>query len=135
MSVKDETESARTSLRWTCCTRTQVLHAASEAHEAAVSEGFDVNEATTLSLTLAELTSVADAETEASVSISAGGWRLEVTARTGVVPRAVLAQAHSAFHSEHRSDGSVVFIADYRRPRMAHRRSSLRAAMLDSTHL
>ncbi|MDP2269165.1 MAG: hypothetical protein Q8N23_06270 [Archangium sp.] len=66
---------------WDCFNRNQVLAAAFEVHEAAMSAGFMPDEATTLSLSLAELCAQAVTVARggvASVFFSDAGWRLEV---------------------------------------------------------
>lgn len=68
-------------LVWDCFNRGQVLAAAFEVHEAAMRVGFMPDEATTLSLSLAELGTQAVLYARggvASVFFSDSGWRLEV---------------------------------------------------------
>ena len=64
---------------WDCSNRGQVLAAAFEVHEVAMSRGLMPDEATRLSMSLAELCSHGGV---ASVTVSEAGWKLEV-ARTG----------------------------------------------------
>lgn len=66
---------------WDCFNRGQVLAAAFEVHEAAMKAGFMPDEATTLSLSLAELcvqSATYSRGAVASVFFSDTGWRLEV---------------------------------------------------------
>lgn len=66
---------------WDCSNRGHVLAAAFDVHEAAMNAGFMPDEATTLSLSLAELCSQAVLYARgavASVFFSEAGWRLEV---------------------------------------------------------
>ena len=66
---------------WDCDNRGQVLFAAFEVHEAAMKAGFMPDEATTLSLSLAELCVQAVRYARgavASVFFADSGWRLEV---------------------------------------------------------
>ena len=66
---------------WECSNRGQVLTAAFEVHEAAMRAGFMPDEATTLSLSLAELCVQAVLYAQgaiASVFFSESSWRLEV---------------------------------------------------------
>ena len=74
---------------WDCFNRGQVLAAAFEVHEAAMKAGLMPDEATTLSLTLAELCAQSVTYARggvASVFFSDGGWRLEI-ADSGPVDR------------------------------------------------
>ena len=66
---------------WECSTRGQVLAAAFEVHESAMKAGFMPDEATTLSLCLAELCVQAVLYARgavASVFFSESSWRIEV---------------------------------------------------------
>lgn len=66
---------------WDCFNRAQVLSAAFEAHEAAMNAGFMPDEATTLSLTLAELCVQAVTNAHGAIAtlfFTDAGWRLEV---------------------------------------------------------
>jgi hypothetical protein len=64
---------------WDCSSRGQVLAAAFEVHEAAMKQGLMPDEATRLSMSLAELCAQGGV---ASVTFLEAGWRIEV-ARTG----------------------------------------------------
>lgn len=67
---------------WDCSSPSQVFHAAFEAHEAAMRAGFLPDEATTLSLSLAELGTHAAThgrQGQARVLFEDAGWRLEVS--------------------------------------------------------
>lgn len=66
---------------WDCFNKGQVLTAAFEVHEAAMRAGFMPDEATTLSLSLAELATNSVSSSRgavASVFFNEAGWRLEV---------------------------------------------------------
>lgn len=109
---------------WDCFNRGQVLAAAFEVHELAVMAGFMPDEATTLSLSLAELGTQAVLYAHggvASVFFSEGGWRLEVadsgpaSGRAGVpVLRSVLPRPFTSLRARGVGEGSVV-IAQYER--------------------
>ncbi len=118
-------------LKWACASRSQVFDAAFELHEVAVHAGFAPDEATTLSLTLAELsTPVAEPGSECSVSLHPRGWHLEVTARhANESPRIGSAQVRGSLRTELRDDGSVKYVADYERPPAPFRASTLQAAV------
>ena len=60
---------------WDCSNRGQVLAAAFEVHEVAMSRGFMPDEATRLSMSLAQLCSEGGA---ASVTFTDAGWKLQV---------------------------------------------------------
>mgnify|MGYP007112204904 CR=1 FL=1 len=62
---------------WECFSTTQVYLAAFEASEAALGAGFFPEEATALSMTLAELASQSPAGSVVSVFFSGDSWRLE----------------------------------------------------------
>ena len=109
---------------WDCFNRGQVLAAAFEVHEAAMKAGFMPDEATTLSLSLAELCvqSVTYARgAVASVFFSDAGWRLEVadsgpTAQRTTVPvlNAALPRPLTSLRARPAGLGTVV-IAEYER--------------------
>lgn len=93
-------------ISWKCASRSEVLSAAFELHEVAVSQGLAPEEATTLSLTLAERAGpIAKGGSEASVSFTPRGWHLEV----------------------HDGGGQVVSVADYVRPMPQVRASTLKS--------
>lgn len=110
---------------WDCFNRGQVLAAAFEAHEAAMKVGLMPDEATTLSLTLAELCghSVTCARGGvASVFFSDGGWRLEIADSGPSVDRvpvpllqSKLPRPLSSLRARAAGQGTVV-IAEYERP-------------------
>ena len=107
-------------LKWACASRSQVFDAAFELHEVAVHAGFAPDEATTLSLTLAEL----------STPVAEPGRHLEVTARhANESPRIGSAQVRGSLRTELRDDGSVKYVADYERPPAPFRASTLQAAV------
>lgn len=109
---------------WDCFNRGQVLAAAFEVHEAAMKVGFMPDEATTLSLSLAELgtQSVLYARGGvASVFFTDAGWRLEVadsgpaSGRIGTpVLQSVLPRPLTSLRARGAGEGSVV-IAQYER--------------------
>lgn len=121
-------------LKWACASRSQVYDAAFELHEVAVHAGFAPDEATTLSLTLAELsTPVAGLGSEATVSLHPRGWHLEVTApHASESPRVGSPEVRGSLRTELRVDGSVKYVADYERPLPQFRASTLRAAVSSS---
>ncbi|MDP1829090.1 MAG: hypothetical protein Q8L48_37855 [Archangium sp.] len=65
---------------WDCSSRGQVLAAAFEVHEAAMNEGYMPDEATRLSMALAELAAHGGL---ASVYFLELGWRVEVAPAAG----------------------------------------------------
>ncbi len=70
---------------WDCMSQAETLAATFEVHEAAIAHGFMPEEATTLSLVLAELSMRAVKRAKgavASVFFSPEGWRLEVALAT-----------------------------------------------------
>lgn len=87
---KSEVPSLPRTQVWDCLSQAQTLAATFEVHELAMSQGFLPDEATTLSLVLAELAMRACREAKgavASVFFAADGWRLEVSlAPSPVVP-------------------------------------------------
>jgi len=107
---------------WDCFNRGQVLAAAFEVHEAAMNAGFMPDEATTLSLSLAELCVQAVTSARggvASVFFSEAGWRLEVAdsgpaeeRKNGPVLTAVLPRPLTSLRSRSAGTGTVV-IAEY----------------------
>lgn len=109
---------------WDCFNRGQILAAAFEVHEAAMSAGFMPDEATTLSLSLAELCAQAVASAQggvASVFFSDSGWRLEVADSHPVAERqhqpvlhAKLPQPIASLRFRAAGTGTVV-IAEYER--------------------
>jgi hypothetical protein len=107
---------------WDCFNRGQVLAAAFEVHEAAMKAGFMPDEATTLSLSLAELCaqSVSTAKgAVASVFFSDAGWRLEVTDSGSAEKRRPLLNSSlprplTSLRARNAGDGTVV-IAEYER--------------------
>lgn len=104
---------------WACFNRNQVLAAAFEVHEAAMSAGFMPDEATTLSLSLAELCAQAVTVARggvASVFFSEAGWRLEVadsdSRQSEPVLHAKLPRPLASLRSLAAGTGTVV-IAEY----------------------
>jgi hypothetical protein len=72
---------------WDCLNQAQTLAATFEVHEAAMAQGFLPEEATTLSLVLAELAMRACRVAKgsvASVFFAADGWRVEVAVGSAV---------------------------------------------------
>ena len=107
---------------WDCFNRGQVLAAAFEVHEAAMKAGFMPDEATTLSLTLAELCSQSVTYARggvATVFFSDGGFRLEI-ADSGPsgerlpVLHSKLPRALTSLRARAAGTGTVV-IAEYER--------------------
>jgi len=106
---------------WDCFNVAQTFAAAFEAHEVALSTGFLPDEATTLSLALAELAGHAVKHAKgsvASVFFSSDGWRLEVCdAGPGMVtppqlkngPRQTTVRLHA------RPQGGSLVVAQYER--------------------
>ena len=99
---------------WDCCNETQALVAAFEVNEVALHAGFMPDEATTLSLTLAELARGG----VASVFFGDSGWRLEVCGfKAGSMNLRSVASDALKLRVHKRSSGDVV-IAEYERPSM-----------------
>jgi hypothetical protein len=65
---------------WVCSSNSQIYAAAFEVHEAAMSHGFMPDEATSLSLSLAQLATnaVKEGSSTARVEFEPEGWKLEV---------------------------------------------------------
>lgn len=106
---------------WDCFNPAQTYAAAFEVHEAAMRAGFLPDEATTLSLALAELASVAVQHARggvASVFFSSDGWRLEVCdAGPGLDAPPVLSvgPALSSLRVHRRPTGGSLVVAQYTR--------------------
>lgn len=76
-------------LTWEARSRAQALHAAFEAHDAALYAGLMPDEATTLSLVVAELGTTVAAQAQGgtlAVTFLADGWRLEAAQGQGGLP-------------------------------------------------
>ncbi len=109
---------------WDCFNRGQVLAAAFEVHDAAMKAGLMPDEATTLSLTLAELCSQAVTYARggvASVFFSEGAWRLEIADAGPSIDRLPVPVLHSklprrlsSLRARAAGAGTVV-IAEYER--------------------
>ncbi len=109
---------------WDCFNRSQVLAAAFEVHEAAMKAGLMPDEATTLSLTLAELCSQAVTYARggvASVFFNEAGWRLEIADSGPASDRLPVPVMHtklprplSSLRARPAGQGTVV-IAEYER--------------------
>lgn len=109
---------------WDCSSPSQVFHAAFEVHEAAMKAGFMPDEATTLSLSLAELGAQAVAHGHgghARVEFKDEGWKLEVAdggPHAGRVARPILRSPlpHPLTSLKVRSEqGAAVVVAHYER--------------------
>ncbi|MBL8915215.1 MAG: hypothetical protein JNM17_31215 [Archangium sp.] len=116
--------SRREALVWDCSNRNKLFAAAFELHEVAMHAGFSPDEATNLSLTLAELgTRAAKYERggQASVFLRPDGWRVEMPAAD--VPTALVTNSNgrTTLRVVTRSDGDEVAIAEYARvvPRLS----------------
>lgn len=107
---------------WDCFNKAQALGAAFEVHEVALHSGFMPDEATTLSLTLAELAMNAVQVARgavASVFFGPNGWRLEVSeAGPGASAdlRAVPREALTSYRVVRKADGAHLVVAEYERP-------------------
>ena len=80
-TLRSLTGPRREALVWDCSNRTKLFTAAFELHEVAMHAGFSPDEATSLSLTLAELGTRAASKrcgASASVYLRPDGWRVEV---------------------------------------------------------
>ena len=111
-------------LIWDCANRGQVLAAAFEVHEAAMKEGFMPDEATSLSLSLAELCVQAVLYARgavASVFFADAGWRLEVADSGPSTHQARAPALHCNLPRPlsslrvHTGEHSTVVIAEYER--------------------
>lgn len=108
---------------WDCSNRGHVLSAAFEVHEAGMKAGLMPDEATSLSLTLAELCSQAVLYARgavASVSFTDIGWRLEVADSGPTAERLTFPVLHSALPRPLSSlrvwkGRSTVVVAEYHR--------------------
>jgi hypothetical protein len=106
---------------WDCLSRAQTLAATFEVHEAALQHGFLPDEATTLSLTLAELAMRAVKEGKGAVAscfFSADGWRLELVdfaCPELQVDSSALLRSLTSVRVHPRPGGGAVVIANYRR--------------------
>jgi hypothetical protein len=108
---------------WDCSNRGQVMEAAFDVHEAAVKAGFMPDEATSLSLSLAELCSQAVLYARgaiASVFFTDTGWRLEVADSAPTSERITFPVLHSVLPRPLSSlrvwkGKSTVIIAEYQR--------------------
>jgi hypothetical protein len=117
-SLRSLASPRRRPLTWDCSNRAKLYAAAFELHEVAMHAGFSPDEATTLSLTLAELAtraSKASCTGKASVYLRRDGWRLEVPGAD--VPTALVttsAGGHTRLRVISGADGSVA-VAEYDR--------------------
>jgi hypothetical protein len=105
---------------WDCFNRAQAITAAFEVHEVALHSGFMPDEATMLSLTLAELATHAVEEARggvASVFFGAHGWRLEVSDASTSSSRPELRSidAHAVSLRVVPRVGGKVIVAEYER--------------------
>ncbi len=110
---------------WDCRTRAQALNAAFEAHEVALHSGMFPDEATSLSLTLAELTNKAS-DGRATLFFGGNGWRLEVTGFTTPVTFSLNTLSHelrpTVLHVIENVEGDEAQHHHRRGRRQAHRR-------------
>ncbi|MGV3625369.1 MAG: hypothetical protein ACO1OB_31450 [Archangium sp.] len=106
---------------WDCFNSAQTYAAAFEVNEAAIRAGFMPDEATTLSLALAELASRAVTQARggvASVFFSSDGWRLEVCDAgppLGAPPNLTVAHQLSSLRVHRRPTGGSLVVAQYTR--------------------
>lgn len=109
---------------WDCFNKSQALSAAFEVHEVALRSGFMPDEATTLSLTVAELASNAVQHAKggvASVFFNDHGWRVEVSdAGEGLstsAPRltSVSREQLSSLRVVRKPSGGSLVVAEYER--------------------
>lgn len=106
---------------WDCFNVAQTFAAAFEAHEVALSTGFLPDEATTLSLALAELAGHAVKYAQggvASVFFNSDGWRLEVCdAGPGMAkpPELKSGPRHASVRLHARPQGGSLVVAQYQR--------------------
>lgn len=108
----------RDALVWDCSNRSKLFTAAFELHEVAMHAGFSPDEATTLSLTLAELGTRAAQKScggNASVFLRPDGWRVEMPGAD--VPTALVSSSsgRTTLRVVTRDDGNAVAIAEYDR--------------------
>ena len=106
---------------WDCFNTAQAYAAAFEVHEVALTSGFLPEEATTLSLTLAELAGHAVKHARggvASVFFHRGGWRLEMCdAGPGMVapPKLKSSGLLASVRLHARPQGGSLVVAQYQR--------------------
>ncbi len=106
---------------WDCFNSAQTYAAAFEVHEAALRTGFMPDEATTLSLALAELAGLAVKHARggvASVFFNSDGWRLEVCdAGPGLdaPPELTVGRSLSSLRVHRRPTGGSLVVAQYQR--------------------
>lgn len=106
---------------WDCFNSAQTYAAAFEVHEAALCTGFMPEEATTLSLALAELAGMAVKHARggvASVFFNSDGWRLEVCdAGPGLdaPPELSVGRSLSSLRVHRRPTGGSLIVAQYER--------------------
>lgn len=110
--------SRREALVWDCSNRNKLFAAAFELHEVAMHAGFSPDEATNLSLTLAELGTRAtqcDRGGRASVFLRPDGWRLEMPGADVPTALATNPNGRTTLRVVTRRDGDAVAIAEYDR--------------------
>lgn len=106
---------------WDCFNSAQTYAAAFEVNEAALRAGFMPEEATTLSLALAELASRAVSQARggvASVFFSSDGWRLEVCdagPALNAPPTLTVSGQLSSLRVHRRTTGGSLVVAQYTR--------------------
>lgn len=106
---------------WDCFNPAQTYAAAFEVHDAAMRAGFLPDEATTLSLALAELASRAVKQARggvASVFFNSDGWRLEVCdagPALDVAPTLTVSAQLSSLRVHRRATGGSLIVAQYTR--------------------
>jgi hypothetical protein len=108
---------------WDCFNKSQALSAAFEVHEVALRSGFMPDEATTLSLTVAELASNAVQFAKggvASVFFNDHGWRVEMSdsSETSSAPpqlRSVSRAQLSSLRVVRKASGGNLVVAEYER--------------------
>lgn len=111
---------------WDCFNKAQALSAAFEVHEVALRSGFMPEEATTLSLTVAELASNAVQHAKggvASVFFRQTGWRVEVSEAGANFPAgsqpslsSVSPGKLSSLRVVRKATGGSLMVAEYERP-------------------
>ncbi len=111
---------------WDCFSVAQTYAAAFEANEVALSAGLLPEEATSLSLTLAELAGNAVVEAKGSVAslfFSRDGWRLEVSDSGPGLTQAPSLQTlqvqHSSVRVHRKPAGGTIVVVNYQRPASA----------------
>ena len=127
-TLRSLTGPRREALVWDCSNRTKLFTAAFELHEVAMHAGFSPDEATSLSLTLAELGTRAASTrcgASASVYLRPDGWRVEVPGADVPASLVTSSNGRTSLRVVSRDGAEPVAVAEYDR-------SPLRPTALES---